>query len=84
MRVLFAAILLVAASPCLADQTAGAVAAIDAAKNTLTLEDKTVWMLPADTALPEQLKVGDRIEIVYTSNADNGWMKIVRIVRVPG
>ena len=83
MRVLLAAALLAAATlPAFADQTGGTVAAFDAATNTLTLTDKTVWILPKDTVLPEGTAPGDRVEIVYTSAADNGWVKITRIARV--
>ena len=82
MRVILAAALLAAASPSFADTTSGTVQGFDAAKKALTLTDKTVWILPADTVLPDNLATGDRIEIVYTSQADNGWAKIVRIAKV--
>ncbi len=85
MRALVAALLVTAtALPAFADQTGGTLVKFDAAKNTLTLSDRTVWILPAGTALPEQLAEGDKLAITYVSAADNGWTKILRIERVKG
>ncbi len=84
MRVLLATAFLAVAGPALADQTTGTVAAFDRGKNILTLEDRTVWALPADTAVPEDVTPGTPVRIVYVSNSDNGWIKIVRIERVAG
>lgn len=84
MRVLLFAALVAAATPALADQTGGTVARLDDARHALTLDDKTVWLLPADTALPANLTAGDKVLIVYTSNADNGWSAIHSITRPAG
>jgi len=81
MRAIFAAVLLACATPALADETIGSLATFDPVTNWLTLTDKTVWMLPKDTALPENMAPGERLRIVYKSQSDNGWVTIVKIER---
>jgi len=82
MRALLAAVLLAAATPALADSTSGTVAGFNPATHTLTLGDRTVWMLPADTAVPDGLAAGNRVVITYVTQSDNGWVKIVSIAKV--
>ncbi|MDW4498455.1 hypothetical protein R5H30_10720 [Sulfitobacter sp. D35] len=81
MRAFLAAALLAVAAPALADETSGTVHSFDAATNALTFTDRTVWLLPAGFEMPLNVTAGDKLRIVYVSNADNGWQKIVRIER---
>ncbi|MCB1340601.1 MAG: hypothetical protein KDK24_05965 [Pseudooceanicola sp.] len=81
MRATLAACLLAVATPALADSTTGTVATWDAAAGRLAMADRTVWYLPASVTMPLNLAAGDRIEITYVSNADNGWGRIVSILR---
>lgn len=61
------------------DTTEGTVLAFDRKANTLVLSDKTVWPLEQLTsALPTNLKAGDRVEIQYESDED-GLAKISSI-----
>jgi len=82
MRALIAAFLLLAATPALADQTSGTVASFDPAKNWLKFTDHTVWMLPASVVMPEDVQPGDRLQIIYLTNSDNGWQSIQSITRM--
>jgi hypothetical protein len=84
MRALLATAFLAVAGPAVADQTVGTVATFDRARNVLILKDRTVWTLPAETIVPADVTPGTAVRIVYVSNADNGWGKIVRIERVAG
>jgi hypothetical protein len=85
MRTVIAAALL-AAAPCLAfaDETTGTIASVDMARKTIILTDKTVWMLPDTGLLRQPVAADDKLRIVYVSYADNGWMTIARIERIPG
>jgi len=87
MRSLKSAILLVAlaASPAVADNTTGTILAFDRVDLVLVLDDKTIWnIVPADLALPENLKAGDEITIDFHTNGDNGVDFINSITRVNG
>ena len=64
MRVLLtSAALIVSAIPALADNTSGTVLAFDRVAHVLVLDDKTVWNLPPDLMLPENLAAGETITI---------------------
>ena len=80
MRILFAAALLAAATPALADTTAGTVFAYDAKTGVLVMEDKTIWHLGADTIRPEDLADGDKVVIDFTSAGDDGVASIEAIL----
>lgn len=63
-----------------ADVVEGTVLAFDRKANVIVLKDKTVWSLAVlEGALPEKLKAGDRIEIRYDSNEDDGLKAIYSI-----
>jgi hypothetical protein len=81
MRVLLAAFLLATALPALADETSGTVRDYDPTTNRLTLTDNSVWLLPASVTLPLNVTPGDKLRIIYVSNADNGWGSISKIER---
>jgi hypothetical protein len=51
--------------------------------NVLVLKDKTVWPLDLLTEpMPENLQAGEKVEIRYQSNEDDGVQTIYSIVRV--
>ena len=52
-----------------AEETEGMLKSIDAAKHTVTLEDGTVFEMPA-TIDPATLKVGDAVKITYEIEGD--------------
>ncbi len=52
-----------------AEETQGMLQSIDAAKNTVTLEDGTVFEMPV-TVDPASLKVGDAVKITYEIQGD--------------
>ena len=74
MRTFLTASLLAAAlfTPALADETTGEVLAFDRIDHILVLTDKTIWNLGPNLDVPEGLKAGDIVHIVYTSDGDNG------------
>ena len=82
MRVLLtSAALLLAALPAFADETSGTVLAYDRVAHVLVLEDRTIWDLPDDLALPDDLVAGDAVTIVFQTAGDNGVGKIESITR---
>ena len=82
MRVLLtSAALIVSAIPALADNTSGTVLAFDRVAHVLVLDDKTVWNLPPDLMLPENLAAGDTITIDYDGAGENGYGEINGITR---
>ena len=82
MRVLLtSAALIVSAIPALADNTSGTVLAFDRVAHVLVLDDKTVWNLPPDLMLPENLAAGDTITIDYDGAGENGYGEINSITR---
>lgn len=81
MRILFAAALL-AAAPAFADETTGTILAFDRVDWVIVLNDKTVWELAADVAVPEDLAAGDKITLVYETAGEEGLTKIDSVTRV--
>lgn len=82
MRVLLSAITLVAlAVPALADEVTGSVLAYDRVDNIIVLDDKTVWTIPADFALPADLIAGEKIIIEFQGAAENGIGDLISIAR---
>ncbi len=81
MRILFAAALL-AAAPAFADETTGTILAFDRVDGVIVLNDKTVWELAADVAVPEDLAAGDMITLVYETAGEEGLTKIDSVTRV--
>jgi hypothetical protein len=64
-----------------ADDTTGTVVAFDPASNVLLLPARTVWMLPAGTAIPHIVRPREKIRLPFLSNADNGRGTIARVER---
>lgn len=82
MRLLLVSAALAAfALPAFADGTSGTVVAYDRVSHVIVLNDNSVWTVPADFALPDNLVAGDRIVINYQSNGDNGVGKYLSITR---
>ncbi|MDH3217759.1 MAG: hypothetical protein OEN01_16040 [Candidatus Krumholzibacteria bacterium] len=79
--ILFAAAMLFTTSQVRAeDITEGTVLAFDRKANILVFTDKTVWPLEKlKVPLAEDLKAGDRIEVRYDSNEDDGVTAIFSI-----
>ena len=79
------AALLVAATPLrAADAVDGTVLAHDRVANVIVLTDKSVWSLATlEAGPPEDLMAGDRIEIRYESNEDDGVRVIHSVRRLP-
>ena len=87
MRLLkpLALLAVLAATPAHADSTTGTVVAFDRVDLVLVLEDKTIWeIVPADLALPDDLKAGDEITIDFESAGESGVGKINSITRTGG
>ncbi|RYH02217.1 hypothetical protein EU805_10200 [Salipiger sp. IMCC34102] len=70
------------ATPAFADSTSGTVLAFDRVDMILVMKDRTVWELPSDLELPEDLKANDRIVIDWDTNGDNGVGTFNSITRV--
>lgn len=82
MRLLIASTLLATlAMPALADDTTGTVVAFDRVSNVLVLDDRSVWNIPAEFPMPDDLVAGDVITIDYQSNGDSGVGKLLMIKR---
>ena len=45
------------------------------------LDDKTVWEVSADVALPENLAAGDVVTFVYDSAGEDGFTKFTSVTR---
>ena len=76
--------LLAASTSALADAVDGTVLAHDRVANILVLSDKTVWTLAnLEAPLPDGLAAGDRVEISYESNEDDGLKLIHSVKRLP-
>lgn len=83
MRILIAATLAtLAALPAIADETEGLVRAYDRQANVLVLTDQTIWSLPAELTLPENLVAGDRVHLVYETAGEDGLTQIDAIHRL--
>jgi hypothetical protein len=72
MRTLFATLLLVAATPALADETTGTILAFDRQADVIVMTDNTVWQLSPKTLIPADLAAGDTITIIFTNTGENG------------
>lgn len=82
MRVLLSAVTIAfLAAPAFADQVSGSVLAYDRVNHIIILDDKTVWSIPADFSLPENLLAGDNITIEFKGAAEDGIGPILTIVR---
>ena len=81
---LTAGMLLTASQVGAQDISDGTVLAFDRKANILVFTDKTVWPLETLTSsLPANLKAGDRVEIQYESNEDDGVTAIHSIKILP-
>lgn len=70
-------------NPVQADSLESTVLAYDRVANIIVIKDKTVWDLDLlKSPLPENLRAGDKIEILYTSNEDDGIRTITSIARL--
>jgi hypothetical protein len=70
MVVASAAAMLAASSlAALADDASGVIASLDLAAGTVTLDDGTTYVLPAETDAAT-LQVGQRVQITYDEGAD--------------
>ena len=64
------------------DVAEGTILAFDRKANVIVFSDKSIWDLEKlETALPDNLKAGDRIEITYESNEDEG-VTVIHNVKV--
>ena len=67
-----------------ADAIEGTLLAYDRVANVLVLSDKSVWTLEnLEQPLPENLVAGERVEIRYESNEDDGLAVIHSVERLP-
>jgi Cu/Ag efflux protein CusF len=70
LATLSAAVLMLSMSTAaFAEETEGMLKSIDSAKHTVTLEDGTVFQMPANVD-PATLKVGDAVRITYEIQGD--------------
>ena len=84
MRIsVIAALAALAATPALADTTAGTVYTFDAKTNVLVMSDQSVWHLGDDTIRPEAMKTGDKVIIAFTSAGDDGVVSIEMVSSQP-
>lgn len=82
--ILFAASLMAAMPAAAADLIDGTVLAYDRVANIIVLSDKSVFPLSSmKTPLSEDLVAGDRIEISYESNEDDGIFLVHSVTRLP-
>lgn len=80
-NLILSATLALVAVPAFADQTEGLIVAFDRQAHTIILADHSIWQLPADMAIPDNLGQGDRIFIDFVSDGDNGVKTINTIER---
>lgn len=79
-RIILAAALTVSAAAAAADSVTGTVLAFDRKANVLVLDDKSVFIIPKDSAqAPEGLKAGDKVTIEYPSEGEDGYSRIDEI-----
>lgn len=71
-----------AALPVSADETEGLVLAFDRKAGVIVFTDKTVWLLPDEIALPEDLGRGDRLMVEYDSAGEDGLTEINALTRL--
>jgi hypothetical protein len=82
MRILLSVLTLAAlTTPAFADEVKGTVIAYDRVEHVIVLDDKTVWQIPADFILPEDLVAGDAITIEFEGAAENGIGDLLSITR---
>lgn len=76
-------ILLSTVSAAYADSVEGVILAFDRKAMVLVLNDKTVWTLEgSESAVPPDLKAGEKVEINYLSAGEEGVTKIETIKRL--
>ena len=73
--------LLAAAAPAFADEVTASVLAFDRVDSIIVLEDKSVFNVTNKELIPEDLKAGDTITIIYQSEGDNGVKSIASITK---
>jgi hypothetical protein len=84
LLILTAAMLLTALQVFAQDMSQGTILAYDRKANILVLTDRSVFPLEKLTSEPpDDLKAGDRINIQYDSNEDDGITAIYSIKVVP-
>lgn len=77
-------VLISTTSMAFADSVVGEIVAYDRKANRIVLEDKTIWTLEgSDVEVPPDLKAGDRVEIDFESEGDEGISKIDSIKPAP-
>lgn len=81
-RFVFAALAVFAAVPAIADETEGHVLAYDRQAQIIVLTDKTVWAVPAELALPDDLGAGDRVLFEYDTAGEDGLTAITDVTRL--
>jgi hypothetical protein len=82
MRPLFiSAALAFFTAPAFADQTSGTILAYDRLANIIVLTDKSYWTINDKTLVPADLAAGDKVQIVFTSDGDNGIGKVSELKR---
>lgn len=68
------------AAPVLAETITAPILAFDRKANIIVLTDKTVWTLAGgDMVVPEGLKAGDVVTMVYKPVGDDGLGKVTEI-----
>lgn len=77
-----AALAFFTALPTLADETQGHVLAYDRKAGIIILTDKTVWELPEDITLPEDVGKGDRLLFEYETAGEDGLTRIKGVTRL--
>lgn len=83
MRIITAAIAAaIAALPAFADETEGHVLAFDRIDGIIVLTDKTVWEVPTEITLPEDLGRGDRVLFEYDTAGEDGMTKLNAVTRL--
>lgn len=74
-------VLCAAAAPAFADEITATVLAFDRVDHVIVLDDKTVFNVTNPEIIPDGLKAGDTIAIVYVSDGDNGVKAINSITK---
>ncbi|MGB8623610.1 MAG: hypothetical protein WCD16_12390 [Paracoccaceae bacterium] len=78
------ALALAVAAPVFADETSGEIAAYDRVAGILVMKDKTIWTLAPDLVVPDGLGRGDKVNIVFNSDGENGIAVVTKIDRENG
>ncbi len=83
MRIITAAFATaITALPAFADETEGHVLAFDRIDGIIVLTDKTVWEVPTEITLPEDLGSGDRVLFEYDTAGEDGMTKLNAVTRL--